>query len=77
MSIDTNERNFEAVVDGVEKKFKVVKPTFSVGNRADRIYKKAFAEALRDGILTAFQMREQIDEIEYYSNTNKDIETKT
>jgi hypothetical protein len=75
MSIEMNERNFEAVEDGVEKKFKVVKPTFSVGNRADRIYKKAFAEALRDGILTAFQMREQIDEIEYYSNTNKEIDT--
>ena len=79
MSLQRKERPFTAIVDGNEKKFKIVKPNFGQGNKADRLYKKAFSDAIRDGVMTAFQMRETIDEIPYFSDANgkiKDIEAE-
>jgi len=67
------EREFDVWVDGKELKLKIIRPSFKVGNQADRYYKKAFADAIRDGIPTAFQFREELSENDYHKKTSDKI----
>lgn len=83
MKVDTviafKERPFTVMIDGNKKLFKIVKPTFSQGNKADMFYKKNFGDALKSGLMTAMQMREIVDKDEYYKNsssTSKEIDNE-
>jgi hypothetical protein len=67
------ERDFDVWVDGKKRDLKIVRPSFKVGNQADRYYKKAFADAIRDGIPTAFQFREELSENEYHGKVSDKI----
>jgi hypothetical protein len=55
------ERFFTSTIDGVEKKYKLTRPNFSQGNRADLIFKKAFTDAIKAGVVTAAQLKEVMD----------------
>ncbi len=67
------EREFDVYVNGVRRDLKIIRPSFKVGNQADRYYKKAFADAIRDGIPTAFQFREELSENEYHGKVSDRI----
>lgn len=66
------ERVFTSVIGGVEKKFKVVRPSFTQGNKADLIYKKSFTDAIKAGVPTAAQLKDTMD-TEYFAKVNKAI----
>ncbi len=70
-NINLKERCFKVQVDGEEKDYKIIRPTFYQGNKADLIYKKHFGDALRAGLLTAIQMKEEVDVHEYYSSSSE------
>jgi hypothetical protein len=79
VNFSSKERVFTVTVDGVEKKYKIVKPTFTQGNKADLLYKKSFGEAIKSGLMTAMQMREIMAKDEYYgnsTNTSRDIDNE-
>ena len=72
--VDLKERAFKVVLDGVEKSYRIIKPNFLQGNRADLVRKKAFTEALREGLMTAIQMREFLEKNEFYSKSSTEID---
>lgn len=71
--VPIQDRVFKVIVEGEEKSFKIIKPTFSQGNKADLIYKRAFAEALREGLLTSVQMSDFVSESEYFKKSNDSL----
>jgi hypothetical protein len=66
-------REFKVYLNSKEEEFNIVRPSFKVGNKADRYYKKAFADAIRDGIPTTFQFQEELKDNEYHEKTNAKI----
>lgn len=65
--------------DGTELQYKTVRPNFGIGNKAEIHYKRAFAEALKERLLTSFEMRETLEKLEYFAENDdviKEIDTE-
>ena len=71
--VNLKEREFEVVLDSQKKKFKLVKPNFIQGNKADLVYKAAFNEALRMGVPTAVQMKEFVDGQDFFVKSGESL----
>ncbi len=71
--VNLKEREFNVVLEGQSKKYKIVKPNFIQGNKADLIYKAAFNEAIRAGIPSAVQMKEYIDTQECFTKSSDSL----